>query len=40
MAEYKDPELTSSHENTKITLIAGTIIYEKDWNLPKKTFYN
>ena len=39
MAEYKDPELTSSHENTKITLIAGTIIYEKDWNLPKKTFY-
>ena len=32
--------LTSSHRNTKITTIYRTPINEKDWNLPKKIFYN
>lgn len=36
----KDLELNSSHKYSKITTICRTIINEKDWNLPEKTFYN
>ena len=39
MVEYKDPELTSSHEHTKITMISRTAIDEKEQNLPEKIFY-
>ena len=32
-------ELTSSHENTKITINCWTTIDKKDWNLPKEIFH-
>ena len=40
MVEYKEPQFTSSHGNTKITTIFQTTINEKDENLPEKIFYN
>ena len=38
--EQKDPELTTSHGNTKITTICRTTIDEKDQNLQEKILYN
>ena len=32
-------QLTSSHENNKITTNCWTTINKKYWNLPKNTFY-
>ena len=40
MAEYEDPELTSSHRHTKITTIYRATIEEKDQNLEERIFYN
>ena len=40
MVEQKDPEFTSSHEQTKITTICRKTIDEKDKNLPENIFYN
>ena len=40
MAEYEDPELTSSHRHTKITTIYRATIEEKDQNLAERIFYN
>ena len=40
MTEQKDPELTSSHKHTKTTTVCRKKIYEKDWNLLAKIFYN
>ena len=40
MVEWKDPELTSSHEHTKIPTICRIALDEKAWNLPEKIFYN
>ena len=36
MTEQKGSELTSSHENTKITTICRKTIHEKDKNLQEK----
>lgn len=40
MAEQKDPEFTSFHEQMKITTICRTNIDEKDQKLPEKILYN
>ena len=40
MAEYKDPELTSSHKHNRITTICRITIDEEDWNLPEKISSN
>ena len=40
MKEQKDPELTCSHDHTKITTIFRTIISGKDQTLSEKIFYN
>ena len=36
MSELEDPELTSSYEHTKITIIYRATIDEKDCNLAEK----
>ena len=38
MAEEEDPELTSSHGNTKITTIYRATIDERVSNLPEKIY--
>ena len=40
MAEQEDPELNSSHGQTKITTIYRATIDQKDQNVAEKTFYN
>ena len=40
MAEYEDRNLTSSHENNKITNIYKEMIDVKDQSNSRKTFYN
>lgn len=40
MAEYEDHQLTSFHENSKITNIYKEIIDVKDQSNSRKTFYN
>ena len=40
MAEYEDPELTSFHGHTKITIIYRDTIDEVDWKMSRKIFYN
>ena len=40
MVEYEDPELTSSHEQTKFTAIYRATAYENDPRLAEKIFYN
>ena len=40
MMEQKDPELTSSHDHTKIPTIFRAIITGKDQTLSEKIFYN
>lgn len=38
MAEYKDPELSSSHERNKSTTICKTAVNEKGENLSENIF--
>ena len=40
MMEQKGPELTSSHENTKIATICRKTIHQKDQNLQEKISSN
>lgn len=39
MAEWKNLELTSSHEHTSITTNCEQPSIKKNWNLPKKILY-
>lgn len=39
MAEWKNLELTSSHEHTNITTNCEQPSIKKNWNLPKKILY-
>ena len=34
------PELTSTHEHTRVTTMSRTTIDKKDWQLPGKMFYS
>lgn len=40
MVEYEDRQLTSSHENSKITNIYKEIVDVKDQSNSRKTFSN